>query len=131
MTDAATAEIRAMRERLARLEQIAKAAVPPPPDTASFGDAMRALARDGTASGPSIDSLRAQITGSSEPTPDSPADQPGPDPIEEAYQRMKLTAARRDAIETVSPGASGRIDVLSPGAASAIDKIRRVLSEEH
>jgi hypothetical protein len=144
MSDEGYREILALRERIRRIEEMATAAAPPPADNpASFGDALRKLAEVGTASGSGVDRLRRELTGRPEPspTPDREAldaatravtdDLGGSSSIEAAYEHMKLTAARRTAIETVSPGSSGRIDVLSPGAAGPIDRIRKALEEGH
>jgi hypothetical protein len=144
MTDNAYTEILALRRRLARIEEMATAAAPPADNPATFGAALETLRRSGSASGPAIDRLREAVEGS----PAAPDGAPDPDRLTEATQRvaggmsgsstfedalsvMRTNAARRDAIETVSPGSSGRIDVLRPGAAGPIDKIRKALSEGH
>jgi hypothetical protein len=144
MTDADLyAPILALRRRLAELEKQAAAQAPPvlTDRTPNFGDALRKLAAEGTASGPGVDRLRREVAGRPEPatapsreelaeaTRRVVGDLSGSDSIEAAYEAMKLTAARRTAIETVSPGSSGRIDVLRPGAAGPIDKIRKALEE--
>ena len=137
------AEIRALRERLRRLEEMAQAAKPPTltDRTPNLGDAINVLRRTGSASGSAIDSLRRAVEG-----PKTPATAPSRDQLAEATQRvvggmagsstfegalatMRANATRRDTIETASPGSSGRIDVLSPGAAGPIGKIRKALEE--
>jgi hypothetical protein len=126
------AEIRALRERLRRLEEMDQAAAKPPElsdKTPDFSAAIRQLRATGSASGSAVDALRRQITGSLELTPDSPADQPSPDPIAAAYRRMQETAERRNTVESLQAGASGHVDVLDPRTASAIDKVRRALEE--
>jgi hypothetical protein len=143
MTDTAYTEILALRRRLARIEEMATAAAPPVDNPATIGDALETLRRTGSASGSAIDRLREAVEG-----PRTPAAAPDRAELAEATRRvvggmagsstfegalatMRANATRRDAIETVSPGSSGRIDVLSPGAAGPIDKIRKALSEGH
>jgi len=65
---AGVAEIKALRDRLRRLEEMAQAAAQPPADSpATFGDAINVLRTTGSASGSAVDSLRRQITARPEP----------------------------------------------------------------
>jgi len=138
-------EILALRKRLARLEEMAKAAAQPPPaDKPGFGDAIAELRRAGTASGSAIDALRAAVTG---PRPTTPPPDPerlreatailtgdlrGAPTIAGAFEHMKARASRLDALETTDPGSSGRVDPSDPAATPAADRLRRALSsEEH
>jgi hypothetical protein len=144
--DAGYAAIFDLRRRLARIEKMATdaAQAPPADNPATFGAALETLRRTGSASGSAIDRLREAMEGpraapDGAPDPDRLAEatervaggMSGSASIEDAFRVMRTNAARRDAIETVSPGSSGRIDVLSPGAAGPIDLIRKALSEEH
>jgi hypothetical protein len=145
MTDAGYREILALRERIRRIEQLAKAAAPPPPadNPATFGDALAELRRTGSASGPAIDALRRQITARPEPatapsrdqlaeaTAHLTADLKGSATIEGAYADMRSRAARRNVVEMADAGALGRVDPTDPARATAIDRLRKALSEEH
>jgi hypothetical protein len=138
---AGVAEIKALRERLRRLEEMAAtaAAQPSPADTPDFGDAIRQLRETGTASGLTIDRLRAAVTG---PRPTTPAPDRealaaaarvvteglrGSDSIEAAYQKMQEADHRRTVIEEAAPGALGYVDPLAPSTAKAIAKLDRIL----
>lgn len=134
--EAGLAEIRALRRRLADLEALARQQAPP----AGFGDALRAMRAHGSASGPGIDRLRASVGAGSTPSAIGPGPAElaaatrtvldglgGSGSIEAAYAAMKATGRRRDAIETASPGASGRFDVLDPETATAADKLDKIL----
>jgi hypothetical protein len=135
------AEIKALRERLRRLEETAQAAAPPvlTDRTPDFGDAIRRMAREGTASGSAIDALRRQITEGPTPTP-TPSrealaeatrrvvgDRSGSDSIEAAYQKMQEADHRRTVIEEAAPGGLGYVDPLAPSTAKAIAKLDRIL----
>lgn len=136
--DAATAEIAELRRRLADLDRLARQAQRPPDKPAAFDDAIRRLARDGTAAGPGIDNLRRQITERTAPPAPGPtaaeleaalrtAAGRGSSTIEGAYRQMQATQHRRDAIETASPGASGRVDVQDPATSKVIDRLDHLL----
>ena len=145
MTDNAYTEILALRRRLARIEEMATAAQPPPADNpATFGDALAVLRATGSATGSAVDALRAAVTGSRA----APDGAPDPDQLKAATQRvvggmagsstfegalatMRANATRRDTIENIQAGASGHVDVLEPRTASAIDRLRAALNEEH
>jgi hypothetical protein len=139
-------EIKALRERLRRLEEMAQAVAQPgvlTDRTPNFGDALDTLRRTGSASGPAIDSLRAAVEGPRTPpaAPDPErlreatqrvtSDLRGSASIEEAYSAMQERATRRNVVETASPGALGRVDPTNPATATAIDRLRKALSEEH
>ena len=140
MTDAGYAQILALRRRMARLEELAKAAAQAPDKpTPGFGDALRQVARDGTASGSAIDALKRAVEGT-RPTTTAPdperlreatrvatANLRGSASIEGAYADMQTRAARRNVVETASPGALGRVDPTDPATAAAIDRLDRVL----
>lgn len=139
---AALAELAALKRRLAALEAYAAQLPPEPASTpapATFGDALSALRRTGSASGPAIDALRRRIVGRPEPATAPSRDQlaeatrvvtaslRGAPTIEGAYQAMQARAARRDAVEMADPGALGRVDPTDPATATAIDKLDKIL----
>jgi hypothetical protein len=141
MSDEGYRAILELRERIRRIEQLAKAAAPPPPadNPATFDDALRKLARDGLASGPGVDRLRAEMEGP-RPTTTAPsrdqlaeaarvlaADLAGNQTIQGAYADMKRRGARLDAIENVQAGASGRVDPLDGPTSRAMDKLDKIL----
>jgi hypothetical protein len=139
---AGVAEIKALRERLRRLEEMAQAAAKPPTltdRTPNLGDALDVLRREGTASGSAVDALKRAVTGP-RPTTTAPsrdqlaeaarvltADLRGAPTIEEAFSDMQRRASRRDAIETAQAGANGRVDALDGPTSRAIDKLDRIL----
>jgi hypothetical protein len=106
---------------------------------ASIGDAINVLRTTGSASGPAIDALRRQITEG--PTPATApsrdalaeavrvltADTRGSSSIAGAFEAMKARASRLDAIESVDPGGSGRVDPTDPATATAAERLDRVL----
>jgi hypothetical protein len=107
--------------------------------TPGFDAALRKLARDGTASGPTIDRFRAAVEGP-RPTTAAPdpaqlaeaarvltADLRGAPTIEEAFSDMQRRASRRDSIESAQAGALGRVDPLNGPTSRAIDKLDRLL----
>lgn len=140
--DAAMEELRRLKARLAQLEKMARQ-VPAPDKPASFGDALDALRRTGSARGPAIDALRAAVEGPGMPATAPSRDQlaeaarvvsadlRGSASIEGAYRDMQARASRRNAVEMADPGALGRVDPTDPATATAIDRLRTALSEEH
>jgi len=136
--DVGLEEIRLLRARLRRLEQMAAAQAPDKP-TPGFGDALRQLGRDGTASGPAISELRRQITERPEPTPAPDAAQlaaatrrvvgglRGSATIAGAFEAMQARQARLDSIETSDPGGSGRADPSDPTATPAARRLDAIL----
>lgn len=139
MTDTGYAEILALRRRLARLEEMAKAAAQPADNPATFGDALDTLRRTGSARGPAIDALRAAVEGPGTPAPAPGRDQlaeaarvltaelRGAPTIEGAFADMKARASRLNAIESGDPGASGRVDPSAPALSAAAERLDRIL----
>jgi hypothetical protein len=139
---AGVAEIKALRERLRRLEEMAQAAAPPPAltdRTPNLGDALDTLRRTGSASGSAVDALRRAVEGP-RPTTTTPdperlreatarltSDLKGSSTIEGAYRDMQTRAARRNVVETVQAGGLGHVDPTDPATTTAVDKLDRIL----
>jgi hypothetical protein len=139
---AGLAEIKALRERLRRLEEMALAEAKPPTltdRTPNLGDALDTLRRTGSASGSAIDALRAAVEG-----PRTPATAPDRDALAEAarvatsdfrgsstfagaFAQMRKRADRLNTIEANDPGGSGRTDPSDPAATTAAERLDRVL----